>query len=90
MAPTEVLAEQHYFGLRELIANAGLTVPEPDSLMGERPVTVAILNFLEFGFAPTLAAVSILTLVIPLILVAVMERFVRIGDFLYGSNARNG
>jgi len=51
---------------------------------GERPVTVAILNFLEFGFAPTLAAVSIITLVIPLVLVALLERFVRIGDFLYG------
>jgi putative spermidine/putrescine transport system permease protein len=66
--------------------NLSLFIARP----GERPVTVAILNFLEFGFAPTLAAVSILTLVIPLILVAVLERFVRIGDFLYGSNARNG
>ena len=66
--------------------NLSLFIARP----GERPVTVAILNFLEFGFAPTLAAVSILTLVIPLILVAVLERFVRIGDFLYGGNARNG
>ena len=44
MAPTEVLAEQHYFGLRELIANAGLTVLEPENLMGERPVTVKLLT----------------------------------------------
>jgi len=50
---------------------------------GERPVTVAILAFLEFGFAPTLAAVSMLSLVIPLAVVALLERFVPIGDFLY-------
>jgi putative spermidine/putrescine transport system permease protein len=50
---------------------------------GERPITVTILSFLEFGFAPTLAAVSMLTLVIPLVLIAILERFVRIGDFMY-------
>jgi ATP-dependent DNA helicase RecG len=42
MAPTEVLAEQHYLGSRELLA--GLTVPSPTTLMGERPVTVALLT----------------------------------------------
>jgi putative spermidine/putrescine transport system permease protein len=50
---------------------------------GERPVTVAILAFLEFGFAPTLAAVSMLSLIIPLAVIALLERFVPIGDFLY-------
>jgi putative spermidine/putrescine transport system permease protein len=50
---------------------------------GERPVTVAILAFLEFGFAPTLAAVSMLSLVIPLAVIALLERFVPIGEFLY-------
>ena len=50
---------------------------------GERPLTVAILGFLEFGFAPTLAAVSILSMLIPLALVAVFGRLVGIGDFLY-------
>ena len=49
----------------------------------ERPVTVAILAFLEYGFAPSLAAVSMLSLAIPLALVALLERFVPIGDFLY-------
>ena len=60
--------------------NLSLFIARP----GERPITVAIINFLEFGFAPTLAAVSILTLIIPLILVGVLERFVRIGNFLHG------
>ena len=39
-------------------------------------MTVTILSFLEFGFAPTLAAVSILSLLIPLALVALFGRFV--------------
>jgi ATP-dependent DNA helicase RecG len=42
MAPTEVLAEQHDLGSRELLA--GLTVPSAATLMGERPVTVALLT----------------------------------------------
>ena len=44
MAPTEVLAEQHYFGIRDLLATAGLTVADAGSLMGERPVTVKLLT----------------------------------------------
>jgi putative spermidine/putrescine transport system permease protein len=55
---------------------------------GERPVTVAILAFLEFGFAPTLAAVSMLSLAIPLAVIALLERFVPIGDFLYADPGR--
>ena len=56
---------------------------------GERPLTVAILAFLDFGFAPTLAAVSILSMLIPLALVALFGRYVGIGDFLY-SETGNG
>jgi len=56
---------------------------------GERPVTVAILAFLEFGFAPTLAAISMISLFIPLLLMIVLQRFVPIGDFLY-SDGRSG
>jgi ATP-dependent DNA helicase RecG len=42
MAPTEVLAEQHFAGLRPLLA--GLEVPdEGTSLFGERPVTMELL-----------------------------------------------
>jgi putative spermidine/putrescine transport system permease protein len=59
--------------------NLSLFIARP----GERPLTVAILAFLEFGFAPTLAAVSILSMLIPLALVALFGRFVGIGDFLY-------
>jgi putative spermidine/putrescine transport system permease protein len=54
---------------------------------GERPLTVAILAFLEFGFAPTLAALSIISLVIPLVLVAILGRFIGFGDFLYTRRA---
>lgn len=66
--------------------NLSLFVAQP----AQRPITVAILSFLEFGFAPTLAAVSMLTLVIPLALVAILERFVRIGDFLHGEGNSRG
>ena len=51
---------------------------------GEQPITVKILAFLEFGFAPTLAAVSVITLALPLLLVAVVERISGLGDFIYG------
>lgn len=55
---------------------------------GETPVTVKILGFLEFGFAPTLAAVSVITLLLPLLLVAVVQRVSGLGDFLYGERHR--
>jgi ATP-dependent DNA helicase RecG len=42
MAPTEVLAEQHYFGVRELLAQ--LTVPDARTLAGSRPLNVALLT----------------------------------------------
>ncbi|HEX3541449.1 MAG TPA: ATP-dependent DNA helicase RecG [Acidimicrobiales bacterium] len=42
MAPTEVLAEQHHLGVSALLA--GLSVPEAASLLGERPVSVALLT----------------------------------------------
>jgi putative spermidine/putrescine transport system permease protein len=51
---------------------------------GQQPVTVKILGFLEYGFAPTLAAVSVITLALPLVLVAVVERLTGLGDFVYG------
>ncbi len=55
---------------------------------GETPITVKILGFLEFGFAPTLAAVSVITLLVPLVLVAVIERASGLGDFVYGERRR--
>ena len=42
MAPTEVLAEQHVAEVRRLVE--GLTVPDPGTLDGERPVRVALLT----------------------------------------------
>lgn len=50
-----------------------------------RPVTVMILNFIEFGFTPTLAALAVITLMIPLVLVLLVQRVFRVGDFLYGA-----
>ena len=55
---------------------------------GEQPITVKILGFLEFGFAPTLAAVSVITLLLPLALVAIVERVTGLGDFIYGERER--
>ncbi len=42
MAPTEVLAEQHSIGIRDLLQ--GLDVPEPSSLLGSRPLSVELLT----------------------------------------------
>ncbi|MBA3302297.1 MAG: ATP-dependent DNA helicase RecG, partial [Acidimicrobiia bacterium] len=42
MAPTEVLAEQHHLSIGTLLA--GLTVPDPDSLLAERPLRVSLLT----------------------------------------------
>jgi ATP-dependent DNA helicase RecG len=42
MAPTEVLAEQHYLGVMELVD--GLTVPDAGRLGGERPLRVELLT----------------------------------------------
>ena len=42
MAPTEVLAEQHFLGVRELLAS--LVVPDHRRLGGSRPVAVALLT----------------------------------------------
>jgi len=41
MAPTEVLAEQHALGVRELLS--GLTVADPATLTGDRPLRVELL-----------------------------------------------
>jgi ATP-dependent DNA helicase RecG len=42
MAPTEVLAEQHFINVRELLAD--ITVPDASSLMGDRPLRVELLT----------------------------------------------
>jgi putative spermidine/putrescine transport system permease protein len=64
--------------------NMSLFIARP----GQRPVTVAIMSFLDFGFAPTLAALSILSLLIPLVLVGLLGRFVGIGNFIFQEPAR--
>jgi ATP-dependent DNA helicase RecG len=42
MAPTEVLAEQHFLSVRALLAD--LAVPDPGRLGGRRPLAVALLT----------------------------------------------
>ncbi len=42
MAPTEVLAEQHFAGIRRLLQD--LQVPDPNTLLGERPLKVELLS----------------------------------------------
>ncbi|MEZ5380663.1 MAG: ATP-dependent DNA helicase RecG [Microthrixaceae bacterium] len=42
MAPTEVLAEQHHRGISELLE--GFVVPAPNTLLGDRPLHVALLT----------------------------------------------
>ncbi|HCW01598.1 MAG TPA: DNA helicase RecG [Acidimicrobiaceae bacterium] len=42
MAPTEVLAEQHHLGVAELLD--GMTVPDPATLLGHRPLKVDLLT----------------------------------------------
>lgn len=42
MAPTEVLAEQHFAGVLRLLD--GLVVSDPDNLFGDRPVRVELLT----------------------------------------------
>jgi ATP-dependent DNA helicase RecG len=44
MAPTEVLAEQHYAGIRLLMEKADLQMEDSTNLMGIRPVTVKLLT----------------------------------------------
>ena len=42
MAPTEVLAEQHATGVRDLLR--GVSVPDPANLFGDRPLRVELLT----------------------------------------------
>ncbi|MCY3849229.1 MAG: ATP-dependent DNA helicase RecG [Acidimicrobiaceae bacterium] len=42
MAPTEVLAEQHYLSVSDMLG--GLLVPDPTSLLGDRPLRVELLT----------------------------------------------
>ncbi len=42
MAPTEVLAEQHVAGVRQMLE--GVTVPDPGNLFGDRPLRIELLT----------------------------------------------
>lgn len=54
----------------------------------EQVINVKILGTLEFGFEPVVAAVAVITFAIPLALVYGINRYVAIGDFLYGARNR--
>ncbi len=59
--------------------NLSLFVASPQ----QRPLTVMIMQFLDYGFSPTLAALSILSMLVPMALVALFGRVVGIGNFIY-------
>src|SRR3954464_1849886 len=44
MAPTEVLAEQHELGVRDLLRDLHVPDIDPGTMFGERPLTVALLT----------------------------------------------
>lgn len=51
-------------------------------------INIKILGHLEYGFEPVVAAVAMMTLVVPLLMVFITERYIGIGDFIYGSRRR--
>src|SRR5207248_8715764 len=44
MAPTEVLAEQHELGVRDLLRDLSVPDTNPGTMFGERPLTVVLLT----------------------------------------------
>jgi len=54
---------------------------------GARPITVEILDAMDFGFEPTLAALSVITLAVPLALIWLLQRWMGIGEFIYGRHS---
>ncbi|HVY16338.1 MAG TPA: ABC transporter permease [Rhodopila sp.] len=52
---------------------------------GASTISVTILGFLDYGFTPTLASVAVITLIVPLALIAIVQHYFRVGDFIYGS-----
>jgi ATP-dependent DNA helicase RecG len=44
MAPTEVLAEQHELGVRDLLRDLSVPDTDPGTMFGDRPLTVALLT----------------------------------------------
>ncbi|MBV8235464.1 MAG: ATP-dependent DNA helicase RecG, partial [Acidimicrobiia bacterium] len=44
MAPTEVLAEQHELGVRDLLGDLQVPDTDPATMFGERPLTVSLLT----------------------------------------------
>ena len=63
--------------------NLSLFVASPQ----QRPLNVIIMQFLDYGFSPTLAALSILSMLVPMAVVALFGRWVGIGDFIYQEGA---
>lgn len=64
--------------------NLSLFVASPQ----QRPLNVVIMQFLDYGFSPTLAALSILSMLVPMVVVALFGRWVGIGNFIYAEGAR--
>lgn len=60
--------------------NTSLFIASPQ----EQPITVKILSSMQYGFEPTLAAVSVITIVVPLCAVAIIERLGGFGQMMGG------
>ena len=55
----------------------------------DKPIPIAILNYVEFGFTPTIAAVAVTSMIVPVLLVYLVQRVFNVGEFIYG-DARGG
>jgi putative spermidine/putrescine transport system permease protein len=55
----------------------------------DKPIPIAILNYVEFGFTPTIAAVAVISMIVPVLLVYFVQRAFNVGEFIYG-DARGG
>lgn len=51
---------------------------------GQQPITVKILSTMQYGFEPTIAAVAMITILIPMIAVGIIERFGGFGNVIGG------
>ena len=52
------------------------------TIAGEQPISIRILDSIVYGFPPTLAAVSVISLLVPLAVVIAIERIVRLREFI--------
>ena len=52
------------------------------TVAGEQPISIRLLDSIVYGFPPTLAAVAVISLLVPLLVVIAIERMVQLRDFI--------